>query len=185
MPSGDTNAKEGNLLTREELSALWDEHTSYEFATRDVVATMKTMVQDCYVNHIPTLQGGYGAEHLSNFYGTSFIPSVPADFTLKPLGRIISVEDQSVVDEMVIELTHTTKMDWLLPGLEPTGKKIRFPLIAVVRFKNRLIHHEHIWWDQGAVLKQLGLLPANLPLPVYGAETADRIIEDSARIHAS
>lgn len=42
------------------LSALWDEHVRHEFATRDVPATMATMVPQPYVNHIPTMTGGVG-----------------------------------------------------------------------------------------------------------------------------
>ncbi|KAG1308914.1 hypothetical protein G6F62_014932 [Rhizopus arrhizus] len=39
-------------------SALWDKHCEYEFGTRDVAATMATMVAEPYVNHIPTMTGG-------------------------------------------------------------------------------------------------------------------------------
>ena len=43
-----------------DLSALWDQHCYYEFATRDVDATMATMVAEPYVNHVPTMTGGVG-----------------------------------------------------------------------------------------------------------------------------
>ena len=43
-----------------DLVALWEEHTRYEFETRDVDATMATMVAEPYVNHVPTLAGGVG-----------------------------------------------------------------------------------------------------------------------------
>ena len=35
------------------LNQLWEEHCKHEFATRDVEATLDTMVDDAYVNHIP------------------------------------------------------------------------------------------------------------------------------------
>lgn len=38
-----------------DLEAIWDEHTYYEFADRSVEHTMSTMVQEPYVNHIPTV----------------------------------------------------------------------------------------------------------------------------------
>ena len=44
-----------------DLSALWDKHCEYEFATRDVRATMSTMIAEPYVNHVPTMTGGVGA----------------------------------------------------------------------------------------------------------------------------
>ena len=41
-------------------SALWEEHTLHEFVTKDPEATIATMVDDAYVNHVPTLTGGLG-----------------------------------------------------------------------------------------------------------------------------
>lgn len=38
-----------------DLGAIWDEHTYFEFGMRDIEATMRTMVQEPYVNHIPTV----------------------------------------------------------------------------------------------------------------------------------
>lgn len=38
-----------------DLEAIWEEHTLYEFGERDVGKTMATMVEEPYVNHIPTM----------------------------------------------------------------------------------------------------------------------------------
>lgn len=38
-----------------DLEAIWDEHTYYEFENRSVEHTMATMVQEPYVNHVPTV----------------------------------------------------------------------------------------------------------------------------------
>ena len=38
-----------------DLEQIWDEHTYYEFENRSVEHTMSTMVQEPYVNHIPTV----------------------------------------------------------------------------------------------------------------------------------
>lgn len=38
-----------------DLEAIWDEHTKFEFGERSVEKTMATMVQEPYVNHIPTV----------------------------------------------------------------------------------------------------------------------------------
>jgi carboxymethylenebutenolidase len=43
-----------------DLSKLWEEHTRHEFATRDTAATLATMVEDAYVNHVPVMTGGFG-----------------------------------------------------------------------------------------------------------------------------
>jgi carboxymethylenebutenolidase len=51
---------------------------------------------------------------------------------------------------------------------------VRIPLVAIVRFRDDKLVHEHIYWDQASVLKQIGLL-TDPALPVYGAETADKV----------
>jgi carboxymethylenebutenolidase len=38
-----------------DLEAIWDEHTLFEFGERDVAKTMGTMVDEPYVNHVPTV----------------------------------------------------------------------------------------------------------------------------------
>ena len=38
-----------------DLETIWEEHCYYEFADRSVEHTMSTMVQEPYVNHIPTV----------------------------------------------------------------------------------------------------------------------------------
>lgn len=39
-----------------DLEEIWDEHCFYEFADRSVEHTMSTMVQEPYVNHVPTVR---------------------------------------------------------------------------------------------------------------------------------
>lgn len=52
-----------------------------------------------------------------------------------------------------------------LPGVPPTGKKVRVPFTGVVNIRGDKLYHEHIWWDQASVLVQLGLLPGYLTFP--------------------
>jgi carboxymethylenebutenolidase len=66
--------------------------------------------------------------------------------------------------------THTQETPWMLPGIAPTGRKVEVPLVAIVRFRDGKLAHEHIYWDQASVLKQIGLL-TDESLPVFGAET--------------
>lgn len=158
------------------LEQLWEKHCEYEFATRDTEATLETMVDDAYVNHIPTMTGGVGKEALREFYSQRFIPQMPPDTELSPLSRTIG--DNQVVDEMIFKFTHTVKMDWMLPGVEPTGKRVEIPLVAIVNFRDGKLAHEHIYWDQASVLVQIGLLnPAGLP--VAGIETAMKAVDNS------
>lgn len=158
------------------LSALWDEHVKYEFATRNTEDTLATMVPDAYVNHIPVLTGGVGHDELRAFYSERFIPQMPPDTAMTPVSRTVGKD--RVVDEMVFEFTHTSRMDWMLPGVAPTGKHVRVPLIVVVHFRDGKLAHEHIYWDQASVLVQLGLLDA-ATLPVAGEESAAKVLDPS------
>jgi carboxymethylenebutenolidase len=159
-----------------DLAALWDAHCKYEFETRDVDATMATMVAEPYVNHIPTMTGGVGRDKLRDFYANHFIGVNPPDFELVPVSR--TVGETSVVDELVARFTHTTHVDWMLPGIEPTGRSVEIPLVAIVQFDGDKLVHEHIYWDQASVLLQLGLLEAE-GLPIAGAETAHKVLDPS------
>jgi len=156
------------------LSALWDNHVKYEFVTRNTEDTLQTMVADAYVNHIPVLTGGIGHDELRDFYSQHFIPQMPADTAMTPVSRTIGAD--RVVDEMVFEFTHTIKMDWMLPGVAPTGKHVKVPLVVIVHFRDGKLAHEHIYWDQASVLAQLGLIDA-ANLPVAGAESAEKVLD--------
>lgn len=157
------------LIQQRSLEAIWTEHIEHEFSTRSTEATLATMVEDAYVNHIPVLTGGVGKAQLREFYSQHFIPQMPPDTTLTPISRTIG--DDQIVDEMIFRFTHTIAMDWMLPGVAPTGKRVEVPLVAIVRLRGDKLAHEHIYWDQACVLVQLGLLdPAHLP--VAGVESA-------------
>jgi carboxymethylenebutenolidase len=161
---------------QEALRKLWEEHVQYEFSTRNTEDTLATMVEDAYVNHIPVLTGGSGRDELREFYSKRFIPQMPPDTEMTPVSRTIG-EDQ-IVDEMVFKFTHTIPMDWILPGIPPTGKPVEIPLVAIVRFRGNKLAHEHIYWDQASVLVQIGLLdPAKLP--VAGVESAKKVLDPS------
>jgi carboxymethylenebutenolidase len=163
-------------MTKLDLVALWEAHTRFEFETRDVEATMTTMVDDPYVNHVPTMTGGVGHDALKRFYKYHFIGANPPDFRMTPVSR--TVGEDKIVDEFVMHFTHTTEIDWLLPGTAPTGRKVEVAAVAIVQFQGDKLVHEHIYWDQASVLVQVGLLdPQNLP--VAGAETAHKVLDKS------
>ena len=161
---------------QEALRKLWDEHVRYEFSTRNTEDTLATMVEDAYVNHIPVLTGGSGRDELREFYSKRFIPQMPPDTEMTSVSRTIG-EDQ-IVDEMVFKFTHTIPMDWMLPGIPPTGKRVEVPLVAIVGFRNGKLAHEHIYWDQASVLVQIGLLDSK-KLPVVGVESAKKVLDPS------
>ncbi|WP_429438057.1 dienelactone hydrolase family protein [Paraburkholderia youngii] len=159
-----------------DLSSLWEAHLSHEFTTRDVDATMRTMVPEPYVNHIPTMTGGVGYSELKRFYRHHFVHNNPPDTTITPVSRTVGATQ--IVDELLFCFTHTTEIDWMLPGVAPTGKRVEIPLVAIVKFRGDKLYHEHIYWDQASVLVQIGLLEPE-GLPVAGAETAHKLLDET------
>ena len=160
-------------MPQRNLSELWDQHTAHEFSTRDTERTLDTMVEDAYVNHVPVMTGGRGKQELRRFYSTDFIPKMPPDTKLTPVSRTVG-EDQ-LVDEIIFSFTHTEEMPWMLPGVAPTNKHVEVPLVVIVKFRDGKLAHEHIYWDQASVLKQIGLIQ-DPKLPVRGAETARKVL---------
>jgi len=170
----ETNATNNLSPAQEALRKLWEDHVRYEFSTRNTDDTLATMVDDAYVNHIPVLTGGVGRDELREFYSKRFIPQMPPDTEMTPVSQTIG-KDQ-LVDEMVFKFTHSIRMDWMLPGISPTGKRVEVPLVAIIRFRDGKLAHEHIYWDQASVLVQIGLLDPS-KLPVAGVESARKVLD--------
>jgi carboxymethylenebutenolidase len=173
--------KGGRAMTADELVALWEEHIRHEFETKSTDETLATMVADAYVDHVPVLTGGRGRDELRQFYSTHFIPKMPPDMAMTPVSRTVGADQ--LVDEMVISFTHSIEMDWMLPGIAPTGKRVEVALVVIVRFRDDKLAHEHIYWDQASVLAQLGLIdPA--ALPVAGADSARKVLDPALPANA-
>jgi len=158
-----------------DLEALWDEHLFYEFGTKDALATINTMVDDCYVNHIPNMTGGVGRKYLHRFYKHHFIPKTP-DVEMIPISRTVGAD--RIVDEFVATFVHDREIDWLLPGVPPTGRRVSVPTVSIVCFRGRKLYHEHIYWDQASVLVQIGRLDPQ-GLPVAGVEVARKVLDNT------
>ncbi|HEY5082093.1 MAG TPA: dienelactone hydrolase family protein [Bauldia sp.] len=164
------------LGPRYDLDKIWDHHTELEFAVRAAEETMTTMVPEPYVNHVPVMTGGTGFDQTLQFYKNHFIPTSPKDSALIPISRTVGVD--RVADEMLFCFTHDVEIDWMLPGIKPTGKYVQIPLVAIVRFRGDKIYNEHIYWDQASVLVQIGVLDARL-YPTAGVETAKKAFDEN------
>ena len=148
-------------MNRDQMVELWEQHTAYEFELRDADLAVSTMVDDASVMHLPTMSGGVGKENLRHYYADVFIPGIPADTTTEPIAR--SVGDSLLVDEFIIRMTHDQDVPFLLPGLAPTGITVQVPTVVIVKFRGDLMESERLYWDQAAVLSQLGLIDPSLP----------------------
>ncbi len=135
---------------------------------------MATMSERPYLIHVPVLTGGYGREEVRRFYERYFIGRWPSDTTLTPISR--TVGQSRVVDEFVLSFTHDIAMPAILPGVAPTGRHVDLPHVVIMGIIGGKVTYEHIYWDQAALLVQIGMLdPAKLP--VSGAEQAARLLD--------
>lgn len=152
--------------------------------SKDVDATMATMVSEPYVNHIPTLTGGIGYKDLHRFYRDYFIPGNPSSLKMRLISRTVGTD--RVVDEMYMTFRHTQEMPWMLPGVAPTNKEVEVALVVIVCIRGGKLYHEHIYWDQASVLVQIGLLDPKLVsgangkgrLPVVDGSGARKVLDE-------
>ena len=159
---------------QQRMVALFEKHVGAEMAG-DLDTTMATMSDAPHLNHVPTMAGGVGAAGVRAFYRDHLVGKFfPPDVKMQSVSR--TVGEASLVEEIYISFTHTTVVDWLLPGVQPTGKKVEMAVAVVVGFKDDKISHEHIYWDQAGVLAQIGLLDPK-GLPVTGAESARKVLD--------
>ena len=160
------------------LGEIFDKHLEFEFEIEDVEATMTTMTEDPYVHHVPTLTGGRGYNGVYSFYKNHFVGKMPKDFKVTKISRTIGIDQ--VVDELIISFTHDTEIEYLLPGVAPTGRYVEIPHVVIMKFKNNKISHEHIYWDQASVLAQTGLLKTE-SIPISGIEQTKKLVELSKK----
>ena len=99
---------------------------------------------------------------------------MPDDTKVEHISR--TVGNDQVVDELILKFTHDREIEFMIPGIAPTGKYVELPHVVVMKFKGNKIAHEHIYWDQASLLAQIGLLDAN-NLPVKGIEQSTKLQE--------
>jgi len=165
----------------QKLNDVWNEHLRAEFNAHSADETVATMVANPLINEVPVMIGGDGQEEVYEFYARYFLPQIPPDIEIVPVSRTIG--QGRLVDEIVIRFTHTISMDWMLPAIPPTGKRVEVAFVVVVQFDGDKMVHEHLYWDQASVLVQLGLLERGR-LPVVGAEGARSLLDRSIRLNA-
>lgn len=160
-------------MSKQSMIDTFQKHVAAELAG-DLDTTLSTMSDDPHLNHVPTMAGGIGRDGVRDFYRDHLVGKFfPPDVKMTNVSS--TVGENQIVDEVFISFTHTTTIDWLLPGVAPTGKPVEMAVAVVVGFKDGKISHEHIYWDQAGVLVQVGLLDPK-GLPVTGAESARKVL---------
>ena len=147
------------------------EHGKAEFHDLDLDATLATMTEHPYLFFSPTLAGGEGREGVRAFY-RGMMEQLPQDFQVTPVTDTIG--SNRIVRELIVTFTHSVAMDWLLPGIAPTGKRVAMPLIIIFTFQGEKVESERLYWDQASMLMQLGLLAPDR-LPITGTQSVQKL----------
>lgn len=155
---------------------VWEAHTAAEFAEHSADAAIATMTDHPSLTHVPVGTGATGREEVRRFYAEVFIPQAPPDIELELLSR--TVGQDRIVDEFILHLTHTLRMDWFAPGIPATGRRLRVPHVGIIHFEGDKIRSEHIYWDHATLLRQLGVLPDGYP--VMDASQCARLLDPDA-----
>jgi carboxymethylenebutenolidase len=153
------------------LSSAWDQHLASEFDARSAEQALATMTAEPHVNLVPLMIGARGRAELHDFYANHFLSQIPPDMEMVTVSRTIG--QSRIVDELIMRFTHSIRLDWILPGIPPTGKRVELPFVVLVQFEGDKLAHEHLYWDQASVLVQVGLLDRTLP--VCGGEIAAQV----------
>jgi carboxymethylenebutenolidase len=163
-----------NLTPKQQaMLAVWQQHTYAEFALKDPDAALAVMTENPYVFNVPSGTGGVGRAGVYDFYANQMLPSLPPDLELVSLSQTFG--DNRIVEEFVIRFTHSLRMDWLLPGVPVTGRKVEVALVGVIGIEGGKVASEHLYWDQATVLSQLGVL--DHPTAAAGVGSAARLLE--------
>ena len=158
-----------------DLGAVFDAHMAAEFELRDADRSMETMTDAPSLTHVPVITGARGKEALHDFYRDHFVGKWPSDLSVERISR--TTTENMVIDEFIVRFTHNIVMDAIVPGIAPTGRRVELPHVAVVGFENGKIAFERIYWDQGSMLVQLGLLSVD-GLPLVGSQQAEALLHD-------
>ena len=158
---------------------MWEQHLAAEFDLHSTEAALATMTDNPHVIHAATPDAlGVGKEGVREFYSRHFLHQIPSDVEMTRISR--TVGSDRIADEFIFKFTHTCEMDWLLPGVPPTGKQVQIPMVAIITFQDGKVANEHVYWDQASILVQIGLLDPSA-LPVVGVEGAQKVLELNQR----
>lgn len=152
---------------QENMLSMWQQHMQAEFVLKDADAALATMTDHPYVFLAALGIGRIGRPAVRGFYANTFLPNIPPDLEVNSLSLTVGAD--RIVEEMVAQFTHTTKMDWILPGVRPTNRRIEVAVAVVVGFEAGKIAYERLYWDQACVLSQAGVLDHPMATAAIGA----------------
>src|SRR5258707_13400275 len=153
----------------QELLEVWQQHCYSEFVMKDAKGALTTMSDNPHVLMVPIAVGGRGRDGVHEYYHDYMLAQLPADLRPVPISQVVGKD--ILAEEAVYQFTHDRVMDWMIPGVPPTGKRVEVGVVGIIKFENGKIASEHLYWDHASVLAQLGVVD-RAKVPVKGLESA-------------
>ena len=137
-------------MTRDEAQQFFDRRTD-AWRRLDVGALTSDHAEHCVLES--PLAGEVHGRSAIETVSRGFLASFP-DFAMDDVELI--VDGDRVVQIATMSGTNTGGF----MGMAPTGKRFKFPVVAVYKFENGLIVHERRIYDFTGMLTQVGILKA-------------------------
>jgi carboxymethylenebutenolidase len=116
------------------MADLFAQHMEAELAG-DLETTLATMTDNPHLVNVPSMVGGTGLEEVRAFYADHLVGKFfPPDVEFTEVSRTLG--DGRLVDELIISFTHTQEIEWMLPGVAPTGRPVSVAFVVIVGVEN-------------------------------------------------
>src|ERR1700683_1425969 len=105
------------------IADLFARHMDAEF-TGDLETTLAAMTDNPHLVNVPSMAGGAGREEVRAFYAGHLAGKfLPPDVEFTEVSRTFG--NRRLVDELIVSFTRTQEIEWMLPGVAPTGRPVR------------------------------------------------------------
>ncbi|KAJ1538510.1 hypothetical protein HK096_001498, partial [Nowakowskiella sp. JEL0078] len=154
-------------------SSILSNWTAFQSAAknpREVSNVLKSFIsEEATLTYVPTSAGAIGGADVITYLKNAAVQSDTIEDE-KIISRAIA--GKVVVEESIITIFHNEIIDWLLPEVKPTNKRIVIPIATIAKFNQQdQLVSIHKYWDQGSILRQLGILPLAMFCKANSSET--------------
>ncbi|MBV9819039.1 MAG: hypothetical protein JOZ07_11915 [Solirubrobacterales bacterium] len=133
----------------------WDTHLRALLEARDLEAALASFADEPSVRYVPSMTGGSGDAGVRSFYRDALLAHLPDDLARSRISR--TVDQWRLVDEATVSFTHDRELPWLLPGIEPSGRRAEVLTLTVIDYAGETIRAQRMLWDHASLCAQLEL----------------------------
>jgi len=156
-------------LTPAEMKHLQDAHVTAE-TNKDIVGATAGYLQDCYYQNIPLGFRIRGREGVASYYKRSW--------KALPDGAV-TVEGEAFGEDVAVHWgTFRSTFRGALLGAGTTERRLEFPVISVITFRDGGIRSESLMFDLATLCDQAGVTVEEARKTIVPAEITDHVWQD-------